>query len=133
MVIEAVLGDLPGWSDCDDLRRFYEDVRKRLQEGQTAIAGDRLEIESVLNTVNTWFGRYLLTEAFRRLNGREQESARKQAMAANKWVVEQGKVIESAPKGHGKRIVDTPKAAPAKTKARKPVSEKTMSLFGDEG
>ena len=97
------------------------------------MTGDRLEIEAVLNAANTWFAMFLLSDAFKRLSGKEQETARKQAAYANQWVCKAAKVIDAAPKGHGVRKVVMPKPEPVKTKGRKSVAAGTMNLFGDDG
>lgn len=132
MLLQAVLGDLPGWDEKSDMRRFMDDARNRLQRGELSLTGDRLEIEAVLNAANTWFAIYLLSDGFKRLSGKEQETARKQAAYANQWVCKAAKVIDAAPKGHGVRKVVTPKPEPVKAGKRSKVAAGTMNLFGDD-
>lgn len=133
MVLAAVLADLPGWTAGTEMRLFLDSTRDRLQRGETSITGDRLEIEAVLNAVNTTFALYVTTDEFRRLSGVAQEKSRKQAAYAHQWVCAAAKVIDASPKGHGVRKVAEPKPEPAKVaKGKKVAAVNSLSLFGDE-
>jgi hypothetical protein len=133
MVLAAVLADCPGWDAGTEMRAFMESTRDRLQRGELSITGDRLEIEAVLNSVNTTFALFVTTDGFRRLSGAEQEKARKQAAYAHKWVCAAAKTIDASPNGHGKRAVAVPKPEPVKSKGKKAAAVNSLSLFGDEG
>lgn len=132
MVLAAVLADCPGWDSGTEMRAFMEATRNLLQRGGLSITGDRLEIEAVLNAVNTTFAMYVNSDEFKRLSGIDQEKARKQARYAHEWVCRMANMIDASPKGHGKRQVASKPPETVKAKGKKPAATGVRSLFGDE-